>query len=147
MKYYITPQEYEQAAKNGISYNCFTKRIQYYGWKREIALTKPPQTKAYYEWSKVALTNGIKYSTFYKRVTAYGWDQERAATEPLQDKTEFLRTEREKRRKIPIEINELREKNGIPYSTFMKRISIGWDAYTSATVRDLNLIEGVKNNG
>lgn len=137
--HYITPQEYEQAAANGISYSCLTKRIRYYNWDRQTALTKPAQRDSHINYSKIAQANGIKYATFQKRVVRYNWSPERAATTPPQDKYELLLAGREMRRKASEEIHSIREANGIPYSTFMQRIRKGMDINKAATQRRARL--------
>lgn len=133
--HYITPEEYDTAAANGISYSCLTKRIRYYNWDRQTALTKPAQRDSHINYSKIAQANGIKYATYQKRVVRYHWSPERAATTPPQNKLELLREIQQSNRKVSIEIHSIREENGIPYSTFMQRIRKGMDVNKAATER------------
>ncbi|ASB66395.1 hypothetical protein S101413_02950 [Bacillus velezensis] len=43
--WYITPEEYERAAKNGISRSLLGKRIRGAGWDKERALATPPKKR------------------------------------------------------------------------------------------------------
>jgi hypothetical protein len=133
--WYITPEEYETAAANGISRNLLETRIRKYGWPKELAMTKPPR-----KWSKIpreivelARQNGIPRSTFYWRVHI-GWAPERAATEPVADRAERVRRAHDARRKIPADIIDLADQNGVKYTTLWKRINtLGLDPMTAAT--------------
>lgn len=37
-EYYITPEEYEMAAENGISRSTLNRRVRDLGWEKEIAI-------------------------------------------------------------------------------------------------------------
>jgi hypothetical protein len=133
--WYITPEEYETAAANGISRNLLETRIRKYGWPKELAMTKPPRklSKIPREIVELAQRNDIPYQTLYWRIYA-GWAPDRAATEPVADRAERVRRAHDARRKIPADIIELANKNGIKYMTLYKRVSeMGWDPVTAAT--------------
>jgi hypothetical protein len=129
--FYITPEEYEQAEKNGVDAFNLERRVRLLGWNKEKAINTPkePHTDRSY-WSEVAKRNGIKYQTFMSRIRR-GWDEEKAATTPLQ----FKRFDGiyEPNRIIPKEILRLAEKNGIKYHTLRMGIKRGMDPYEAAT--------------
>lgn len=131
--FYITPEEYEIAAANGIHRNTLNNRIRYLGWDKKRALSEPPQKQVdRSEWRKVAEQNGIRRDTFYARVNDHGWDPEKAATTPPHPNPIELAAAA--RRKIPKELFELAEKNGIAYGTFKSRVyHSGWDMVRAAT--------------
>lgn len=80
---YITPDEYEQAAANGISADTLKRRIHAYGWDKQRAITTPVQ-KRDDPFIRLAAQNGISEGTYLKRIYSLKWDKERAATTPLQ---------------------------------------------------------------
>lgn len=126
-EFYITPEEYEIAEKNGISNKYLEQRIRRLGWHKEQAINTPIYNrKSKGHWGKVAVSNGIKYNTFVKRVNYYGWSLEKAATEPLVKPTGV-------KRKYPKELLELAQNNGISYLTFLKRVSKGTSPYEAAS--------------
>lgn len=66
--YYITPEEYEIAAKNGICRSTLRSRVYDLCWDKEVAISKPPQRAT--EWRVVkeaALRNGITRAVFEHR--------------------------------------------------------------------------------
>ncbi|REK54054.1 MAG: hypothetical protein C6W55_12500 [Thermobacillus sp.] len=133
--WYITPEEYETAAANGISAGTLETRIRRLGWPKELAMTKPPRmlSKIPREIVELAQRNDIPYQTLYWRIYA-GWAPERAATEPVADRAERIRRAHDARRKIPADIIELADQNGVKYTTLWKRINtLGWDPMTAAT--------------
>jgi hypothetical protein len=133
--WYITPEEYETAAANGISAGTLETRIRRLGWPKELAMTKPPRklSKIPREIVELAQRNDIPYQTLYWRIYA-GWSPERAATEPVADRAERIRRAHDARRKIPADIIELANQNGVKYTTLWKRINtLGWDPMTATT--------------
>ncbi|APA04072.1 hypothetical protein [Bacillus velezensis] len=140
--WYITPEEYERAAKNGISRGCLSKRIRSSGWDKERALTTPPQKRRSRsirsKWVDVAEKNGLPKATFYWRVNTAGWDEERAATTPPTKTSECMRRARQKsprckNRRYSPELVALAESNGIKYGTYTFRVKeCGMDPYEAA---------------
>ena len=133
--WYITPEEYETAAANGISVGTLETRIRKYGWPKELAMTKPPRklSKIPREIVELAQRNDIPYQTLYWRIYA-GWAPERAATEPVADRAECVKRAIDTNRKISVDLAEIAERNGIKYTTLWKRINtLGWDPMTAAT--------------
>ena len=146
--WYITPEEYERAAKNGISRGCLSKRIRSSGWDKERALTTPPQKRRprsiRSKWVDVAEKNGIPKATFYWRVNTAGWDEERAATTPPTKTSECMRRARQKsprckNRRYSPELVALAESNGIKYGTYTFRVKeCGMDPYEAAVTPPQN---------
>lgn len=68
-----TEEEYEIAAKNGISKEVVYQRIHYRGKTVEQAITEPLQNglflKKYQKYIEIAERNGISYRTFHARMT------------------------------------------------------------------------------
>lgn len=135
--FYVTPDEYAEAAKLGIKPEMLDRRIRAQGWPKRRAMTTPPRpTTDRKRWRAQAEKNGIKYEAFMSRINR-GWSMERAATEPLQipeqAKAQTARAT-EAIRIYPKEYVDLAAQNGIAYATFVHRIKyIGWDYDRAAT--------------
>lgn len=122
--YYITPEEYEIAEKNGISRATLECRVRDLMWDKKRAITEPPQKKDYSnkKYADIAEKNGINRNTFYSRVRR-GMCPKEACTKPLQDKRKWAKEMRERRRnKLPKTIYETARKNGITYPSLMHRL-------------------------
>jgi len=134
--FYITPEEYAEAEKNGVDPQSLDRRVRELGWKKERAMTTPlGKFTNRKKWVEIAEKNGIKYQTFMTRVNQWGWDEERAATEPLQNRAKAAE-EAAKHRKDRITNTSLVQKakqNGISYHTYRARIKRGWDPEEAAT--------------
>ena len=132
--FYITPEEYEHAAKKGIRPALLEVRVRSLCWNKEKAINTPPHTKkSLNEWVDIAAANGICYSTLRYRANRLGWELERAATQPLQDRQAQAKKAYENSRKYPKEYKELAIKNGISERTFHRRLESGWNIETAAT--------------
>ena len=99
--YYITPEEYEEAEKNGITYDHVNTRVRGLGWDKERAITQPVKKykrkrKNLQKWAKVATKNGIPYTTFHSRIEK-GMDHKEAATKPIKCKKEVVRRNESKK--------------------------------------------------
>ncbi|REK69322.1 hypothetical protein [Paenibacillus paeoniae] len=138
--FYITPEEYAQAAEVGISAFSLERRIRLLGWSKQRAMTMPMRTqkpRGYYdEWAKTAQQNGIKYESFMTRIRQ-GWTPERAATKSLQSADEARRLAlraTDHVRVHPEKYLRLAEQNGIPYATFHRRVKVSkWNYERAAT--------------
>ena len=127
--YYITPDEYEIAKRNGIPRNTLEQRIRDLLWDKQRAITEPPKnmSKGYGEYAKKAEKIGVKSNTFYTRVKR-GWSPERAATTPIiKTDNKFLDEQRKKGikkiRKYPDWVYEELKKNNINRDTFWRRVN------------------------
>ncbi|MCZ8513797.1 hypothetical protein O9H85_15415 [Paenibacillus filicis] len=120
--YYITPEEYEEAARNGINRNTLDARIRRYAWVKQRAVTEPVQVqKDRTEIKKLMKAHGISYENFKNRTISLGWDDHSAATVPLQNlkgRQEHIRRVIELNRRYPREMMELAESNGISSCLF-----------------------------
>lgn len=82
-RFYITPEEYEIAEKNGIPRERVDNRVRYLAWDVEKAITEPVKNHSIWrEWKGVAEQNGVPYKVFYSRVKKLGWSPYKAATVP-----------------------------------------------------------------
>ena len=133
--FYVTPEEYAQAEKNGVDSQSLDRRIRLLGWKKEKAISTPlRKQKDRTEWAAVAAENGIRYQTFMSRVLIYKMTEEEAATRPLQDKKQSALINAEKIRKLPKEWVEIARDHGIKYATFRDRVKKGMDYEKAATM-------------
>ena len=136
--YYLTPEDYDKAAANGIDAKLLYKRYYMTVWNKNKAINQPKMKtrprQHIKDWAEVAASNGIGYNTFRARINVYGYSMERAATQPVQDNKIQLKEAREKQKKYPIELIELCKRNGIPSKTFYQRISRGMTPEQAATM-------------
>ena len=121
---YIAPEEYEEAAKNGINKTNLEVRIRREGWDHKRAITQPIRKLKRHTWSVVAKENGINSNLYHSRISD-GWDEERAATEPVHDSAKELGEYVKSKRKYSQEIIDLAASNGIKYTTFTARMRTG----------------------
>ncbi len=67
--YYITPAEYELAARNGVSRELVNHRVRGLGWDKDRAvITSPRKTTIHRKWLEIAAKNGISKRLYFKRV-------------------------------------------------------------------------------
>lgn len=117
--FYITPQDYKEAEKNGISARLLYQRV-WEGWSKKRAITEPVHTKKLTkEHFAIAATNGISVNTVKHRVGHLKWDIEKAITvKPIKRKNKYL---------------DIAKANGIKESTFRSRINQGWSQEKAST--------------
>lgn len=134
-QFYITPDEYDKASKNGIRPALLEVRIRTLAWEKDKAINTPPLKfkRIPKEWVEIAKDNGICYSTLKYRTNTLGWDIERAATQPLQDRQAQAKLAYEKSRKYPKEYVDLAKLNNISLRTFHNRMESGWSLEDAAT--------------
>jgi predicted DNA-binding transcriptional regulator AlpA len=127
VKYYgpvITDEDYEKAAKNGISKMNVYLRVNKRGWEIERAITVPVRKKKCTTgissgMKKLAEQNGISHTTLYKRLKS-GMNHYEAVTTP-------------KKHKKWESLIKIAQKNGISASSFYARMDRGIDPYEAAT--------------
>lgn len=124
MKYKPVPtqDDYDLALKNGISRKNVNQRIDY-GWSIEKAITKPIGGRGpgrHRGMAQVAVKNGISQPLFsYRRSKGYSlYDASMIPVKEQREHGSYVR---------------LAEENGIPYNTYIKRLSLGWDKEKAAT--------------
>jgi len=136
-QFYITPQEYAQAAEHGVSYALLTRRIRELAWPKELAIITPPRKLTdRREWAAVALQNGVSYKNFMNRVNARGWDEERAAVTPPEtpeQRKEHARRGMEANRVIPAEYLARADALGISRNALRYRIRRGMSLEEAVT--------------
>src|SRR5699024_10987862 len=126
--YYITPEDYERALKNGVSKSTLERRVYHQLWDKKRAINTPIRKfDKDCKYVKQAKENGIKYGTYWERVNR-GWSRQKASTQPVQN----LRCEkyherlRRERRLYPDWVYENMKKHGISQQTFHGRVRSGW---------------------
>lgn len=132
---YITPDEYDAAAANGISANLLNQRVRAHGWDKARAISTPPRPiVSRKRWLDLAAQNGISYKTMYYRVRHMGWDWDRAATTPPLSRADVVERLTSGMERHDPEMLELANKNGIPLTTYRSRVRRnGWDPLRAAT--------------
>lgn len=151
--FYITPEEYDIAEKNGIRKPLLEVRIRSLGWSKKRAMNEKPLVfnRLPKEWVEIAESNGICYSTFKYRVNVLKMDIEIAATKPLQDRKKQAKEAYEASRKYPKYYKDLALRNGIAERTFHRRLESGWSLEDAAnkpimTSREIGLLTKDKRN-
>lgn len=146
-RYYITPDEYEIAAKNGIRRQTVNNRVRDLAWSVNEAITKPPKRKRKYsEYEallEIAKSNDISKSTFSKRLDR-GWSPIDAATRKKVDREHGLSIGRRRHREKKYTENDAleAEKNRIPRRVMAERINkLDWDVHQAKTVPVLDKTE------
>ena len=137
--FYITPEEYGIAFKNGISKKNLERRIRDCGWDKKKAISLPirKQKKNMKKWIQLAEKNGISLSTFYRRINK-NWDIEKAATIPTGTTKDVIGKMINKHKKYSDEVLNLIKKNNIPYKTFTGRLKRGWSIEKASTTSPLS---------
>lgn len=130
--FYITPEEYELALKNGISKSTLEARIRKYGWSKYKALNNPVKKSNLEYWYKLAKSNGICKGTFMDRVYRLKWSLIKSASTPVMIK---------RNKKYPDWVDKLLARNGIKRTTFYNRVYAGWDIVKAATKKPMTLEE------
>ncbi len=137
--WYITPEQYEAAAKNGIDKGTLDNRVRQQGWDIDRAMTQPKQKRTFKmtkELVEKAAKNGIKRRTLYTRIWR-GMDPEEAATKPLKTQEEMI----DHIRVYDPNLVKLALKTGMSYDTYRKRIKKGMDPIEAATTRPMTRAE------
>lgn len=82
--YFISDEEYERAALNGIPKRVLDQRIRRYMWDKERAITEKLRRKLFTkEQIAIAKENGIHYQTLVTRIEkCKNWSIEEAITTP-----------------------------------------------------------------
>lgn len=124
-RYYITPEEYAIAEKNGISRERVNNRVRSLGWDVEKAITTPVKNYSVWrEWKGIAEKNGVRHKVFYSRIKKLGWIPLKAATTPVRKCDAGAMRHARKFRKGFFSEQELAimRENGIKWDTAYKRV-------------------------
>ena len=89
--FYITPEEYEAAERNGIDGWTLERRIRYLGWRKRKAIHTPKRKRdtRYSSLARKAIENGITRKAFYMRIER-GMCPYEAAKKPMLSHKEKL---------------------------------------------------------
>ena len=156
MSYYLTPEHFELANKNGISKRLLGDRVYQRGWLIDRAISQPKQNKNSSEdfklWAKVAENNGISSILFSQRLTVSKWSYEKSATHKKMTKEEIA-AEAKKTNVYTVftkEQHEIAKTNGIKKGTMYARVrDYGWtveDAITVAVYSQDKCMESARAN-
>ena len=137
--FYITPEEYEIAEKNGIGRHTLDNRIWNLAWDKKRAITERPKRRRKFKHLELARKNGIPDETFRMRVRR-GMDELEAAQKPLQNKIDWSLEMRNRRKfKYPNWVYEKARENGISHSSLTHRIESGrYTLKQACTMKPLN---------
>lgn len=131
--YYISPEEYELAAANGVNALNLEARIRKLHWSHRRAINTPiKERKDHSKWYPIAKKNGISYDTFTSRISRH-WTSERAATEPVLSRHECGLRAGNVSKNFSREVLDLLKESKISYPTFYSRVKSGWDEIEAAT--------------
>ena len=144
--YFISEEDYKIAESNGISRNVVYQRVNSYCWSIKRAITEPIKKlkKHYPDILDKALSIGVSREAYYNRLKI-GWSIEKASSTPIMSKEEIYENNSKKNTKYP-EYKDLAEKNGVPYSTFKRRVRTGWDIKDAYTIKPMSKSEAGKIN-
>lgn len=88
----ILYEDYERAAKNGVSRYALDNRVKYLMWDKEKAITTPVRRAAYCKKVlNLANSNGISRSTLSARILISKMTPYEAATKPIMTNSECLK--------------------------------------------------------
>lgn len=144
--YFISEEDYKIAESNGISRNVVYQRVNSYCWSVKRAITEPIRKLKKHDEKIInkALENGISRRAYYNRLKN-GWSVEKASSTPIMSKEEIYKNNAKKSTKYP-EYKSLAEENGVPYSTFIRRVRTGWDIKDAYTIKPMSKSEAGKIN-
>ncbi|ADL53245.1 hypothetical protein [Clostridium cellulovorans] len=143
--YYITPEEYLKAEKNGIGRRLFEDRVRRYGWSKTRALATPKTIREESPFTKEQLNtarkNGISFEAAYGRVKRLKWSIEKAISTPILTRSEMASN----RKKEASEAMKVAVRNGISEQLFRERIAREWSEEEASTIPPLK--RGQRRNG
>ncbi len=132
--WYISPEEYTQAEKNGICRKTLEGRIRQGGWSKRKAINTP--IRGYQTWSEKLIEtlkeNNIPFTTFASRVYGLKWDRKKAATTPVRKLNRKVKntTTQESFKTY----SKIAQENGIHANTFKSRVHLGWSMEEASTI-------------
>lgn len=126
--YYISPNDYKVAEKNGINKCALEKRV-YYGWDIDRAIKTPIRKRldiGWRDWKTIAEQNGVTYDCFRMRRNS-GINPKDAATLPPLNLEKRREIAANINRKYDTQVLEAAIQNGISKGTFYSRVNkLGW---------------------
>lgn len=133
--YYLTPDDYAKAEKNGISKALLEDRFYRKNWNKKRAINQARrETNKHRKYIKQAKNNGISLNTYRVRLVR-GWSMQDASTVPLTNKKERINRVRKANRKYPEWVYDNLEKNNIKITTFYTRVNdMHWSLEDASTL-------------
>jgi len=135
--FYLSPEDYDTAAGNGIKAHTLEVRIRQLGWSKDKALNTPPRVVSDWSaWHAVAEKHSISKHLFRHRVNSCGWTPERAASQPMTttaDRKRLIKQAKAVQVKFDSDLLQQAEQNGIQANTFYARVRRGWDPERAAS--------------
>lgn len=134
--FYVTPEEYEEAKKIGLSEKDIYRRIHEENWSKKRAINTPkkkirPSIKYTEEQKRIIKENGLTTRIVSLR-RHRGWSMEKAINTP-KFKPQQKANGRD-RYKYSDEIINIVLKNGIKLDTFYRRVRNGWSIDEASTI-------------
>ncbi|MFA2857602.1 hypothetical protein [Bacillus paranthracis] len=147
--FYLTPEDFERAAKNGISEETLRQRVYGYRWRKDRAIKEPVRKTnetGWKEYKEIAIAHGISARTYRKR-RAKGMTPFEAATTPLMSKKEIQKLSlkiRQEKRSFTEEEIKIAESNGVNYQALLSRKKRHWDIEKAINTPLLTVEETIK---
>ena len=146
-EFYITPEEYEIAAQNGISRKTLDYRVRDLAWKKEKALHHPVRKQRHdlKYWLAIAERHGVGKEALKSR-RRRGMSLEVAATTPILSKEEAFKRRCEAiPRRFSDEELQTAKTNGVSRQTLSYRvIKLGWSRKDAINTPPLSKEEVLK---
>lgn len=134
--FYLSPEDYQRAAVNGIHEKLLEYRFYTTNWDKERAITQPVRTgKISSELFAKAETHGITPDQLRWRLDNTELTEHEAATISKQEL--FDRRINSQSTYVSPAIKKLGEENGIKYQTVYMRIKKGMNPVKAATMKPL----------
>jgi len=132
--YYLSPEDYKKAEKNGISKQLLDDRFYQKNWNKKRAVSQPRRDpNKHRKYIQRAKNNGINLNTYRLRV-ARGWSMQDASTEPPTSKKERINRVVKASRKYPDWVYDNLDKNNIKITTFYTRVNdMHWSLEDAST--------------
>lgn len=143
-EFYITPEEYEIAAMNGIKRQTLEYRIRDLGWNKQKALHHPVrrQRKDLGYWLFIAEKHGVGREALKSR-RRRGMSIEEAATTPILSASE--RARKTKSRHFSIEEFDIAKTNGVSRHLLHARVMrLGWSREDALNIPPMTNAEAIK---
>lgn len=134
-RFYITPEDYLTAAKNGLTRKDVYRRVYELNWIVERAISEPklimsPRTEYTKDERAMMIKNDITPTLVTKRINS-GWERKVAVSTPkgVGRKNKCNK----KKSKYADEVFEAIKNNGIKLDTFYWRVRNGWSVERATT--------------
>jgi AraC-like DNA-binding protein len=129
---YLTPEDFEIAAKNGIPEVRVKNRFYYLYWSKERSITQPCKSPKglWPKYKDICAETGISESQFYKRMREYGMTPDEAATTKHMERGTIKKV----KIKVTKEVQEIALQNGISIPTLKYRVNyLKWAVERAST--------------